>query len=86
MAGMIARGEIRGVTSNPSIFMNAIANSSDYDESLKPLSDPALSAEEVFFRLAIEDIQAAADLFLPLYQGPGRRRLLQPGVSPFWRT
>ncbi len=84
MAGMIARGEIRGVTSNPSIFMNAIANSSDYDESLKPLSDPALSAEEVFFRLAIEDIQAAADLFLPLYQGSGGADgYVSLEVSPF---
>lgn len=71
MAGMIARGEIRGVTSNPSIFMNAIAKTNDYDESLKPLRDPGLSAEEVFFRLAIEDIQAAADLFLPLYASSG---------------
>jgi len=84
MAGMIARGEIRGVTSNPSIFMNAIAKTSDYDESLKPLSDSALSAEEIFFRLAIEDIQAAADLFLPLYQeSGGADGYVSLEVSPF---
>lgn len=68
MAGMIQRGEIRGVTSNPSIFMNAITKSADYDASLLPLVQSALSAEEIFFHLAIEDIRAAADLFLPLYQ------------------
>lgn len=68
MAGMIARGEIRGVTSNPSIFMNAITKSQDYDRSLLPLVDSGLSAEEIFFRLAIEDIQSAADLFLSLYR------------------
>lgn len=68
MEGMIARGEIRGVTSNPTIFMQAITKSADYDASLKELRDPALRPEEVFFRLAIEDIQAAADLFAPLYQ------------------
>jgi len=84
MAGMIAREEIRGVTSNPSIFMNAIAKSSDYNESLKPLGDPALSAEEVFFRLAIEDIQEAADLFLPLYQSSGGADgYVSLEVSPF---
>ncbi len=33
---MIAQGEIRGVTSNPTIFMNAITKSHDYDESLIP--------------------------------------------------
>ncbi len=68
MAGMIQRGEIRGVTSNPTIFMNAITKSQDYDQSLLPLANSGLSAEEIFFHLAIEDIQAAADLFLPLYQ------------------
>ena len=68
LAGMIARGEIRGVTSNPTIFMNAITKSQDYDDSLLPMAAAALSDEEVFFALAISDIQAAADLFQPLYQ------------------
>jgi transaldolase len=65
---MIVDGEIRGVTSNPTIFMNAITKSPDYDLSLAPLAGRGLSSEEIFFKLAIEDIQAAADLFLPLYQ------------------
>lgn len=68
LAGMIERGEIRGVTSNPTIFMNAITKSQDYDQSLLPLAGTDLTHEEIFFELAIEDIQAAADLFLPLYQ------------------
>ena len=38
LAGMIQRGEIRGVTSNPTIFMNAITKSQDYDDSLVPLA------------------------------------------------
>jgi transaldolase len=71
LAGMIERGEIRGVTSNPSIFMNAITKSEDYDQSLLPLAKSELSAEEIFFQLAVEDIQAAADLFLPLYEETG---------------
>lgn len=68
MAGMIRRGEIRGVTSNPTIFMNAITKSQDYDESLLPLVRSGGEAEAIFFNLAVEDIRAAADLFLPLYQ------------------
>lgn len=68
LAGMVQRGEIRGVTSNPTIFMNAITKSQDYDQSLLPLVSSGMSAEEIFFSLAIEDIQAATDLFLPLYQ------------------
>jgi transaldolase len=68
LAGMIARGEIWGVTSNPSIFMKAITQSEDYVDSLEPLKDSELTAEEIFFELAIEDIQAATDLFESLYQ------------------
>ncbi len=71
MDGMIQRGEIRGVTSNPTIFMNAITKSPDYDDSLLPLTGSGLNNEEIFFSLAIEDIQAAADLFSPLYQETG---------------
>lgn len=84
LAGMIDRGEIRGVTSNPTIFMNAITKSSDYDASLLPLVGLGLSTEEIFFRLAIEDIQAAADLFLPLYrQSGGGDGYVSLEVSPF---
>jgi transaldolase len=84
LAGMIERGEIRGVTSNPTIFMNAITKSHDYDESLLPLVNSDLSTEEVFFCLAIEDIRAAADLFLPLYkQSSGGDGYVSLEVSPY---
>jgi len=59
---------VRGVTSNPSIFEKAIAGSSDYDEALKPLVDAGQSVEEIYEALAIEDIQAAADMLRPLYE------------------
>lgn len=71
LAGMIQRGEIRGVTSNPTIFMNAIVKTTEYDLSLQPLISSQMTAEQVFFALAIEDIQAAADLFGQLYQQSG---------------
>ena len=71
LAGMIKRGEIRGVTSNPTIFMNAITKSQDYDTGLVPLARAGRSAEEIFWELAIQDIQRAADLFRPLYDESG---------------
>lgn len=67
LAKMIQDGDIRGVTSNPSIFNNAIAKTNDYDAALKPMAWAGWSAEEIFWQLAVEDIQAAADLFKPLY-------------------
>ena len=68
LAEMIERGEVRGVTSNPTIFMNAITKSQDYDAGLVPLAQAGRSAQEIFWQLAIEDIQAAADLFRPMYE------------------
>jgi transaldolase len=84
LAGMVQRGEIRGVTSNPSIFMNAITKSQDYDGELLSLANSSLADEEVFFFLAIQDIQEAADLFKDLYeQTHGADGYVSLEVSPF---
>lgn len=72
LAGMIDRGEIRGVTSNPTIFMNAVTKSQDYDSGLAPLAKAGKTGEEIFWDLAIEDIQTAADLLLPVYEASSR--------------
>ncbi len=68
MAAMIAQGQIRGITSNPSIFNQAIAKSRDYDEALVPLAKSGASQMDIYEKLAVEDIRAACDLFLPLYE------------------
>ena len=65
---MIERGDIRGVTSNPTIFNNAIAKSNDYDSALMPLAWAGWDSEKIFWQLAIEDIKAACDAFAPLYE------------------
>lgn len=67
LARMISEGEIYGVTSNPSIFNNAIAKSEDYDAQLLPLVAEGKSALEIFEDLAVADIQAGCDLFADLY-------------------
>ncbi|MDF1576240.1 MAG: transaldolase [Bacteroidales bacterium] len=58
---------VTGLTSNPTIFDNAIARSDDYDPSIRE-SGGDLDSEALFFTLAIEDIQRAADLFFPVYE------------------
>ena len=65
---MIERGEIRGMTSNPSIFNSAISKSKDYDSALVPLAWSGWDSEKIFWELAIEDIRAACDLFSSLYE------------------
>ncbi|MCQ3953724.1 MAG: transaldolase, partial [Chloroflexi bacterium] len=68
LKAMIERGDIRGVTSNPTIFQNAIAKTNDYDAALIPLAWAGWDAERIFWQLAVEDIQEACDLFKPLYE------------------
>ncbi len=68
LEGMVKRGEIRGITSNPSIFNKAISQSGEYDQEIESLTEQEYSREEVYENLAVRDIQQAADLFLPLYK------------------
>ena len=86
LKAMIERGEIRGVTSNPTIFNNAIAKTNDYDSALTPLAWAGWDAEKIFWQLAVEDIRAACDAFLPLYEetngGDGFVSLeVNPGIA-----
>ncbi|MGZ9224954.1 MAG: bifunctional transaldolase/phosoglucose isomerase [Anaerolineales bacterium] len=68
LKAMIERGDIRGMTSNPTIFNNAIAKTNDYDSALTPLAWAGWDSEKIFWQLAIEDIRAACDFFGPLYE------------------
>src|SRR2546430_7946190 len=64
---MIDDGDITGLTSNPTIFEQAISASADYDEQLAKLAKAGKNAEQIFDGLAIEDIRSAADLFRPVF-------------------
>ncbi len=84
LKAMIERGDIRGVTSNPTIFQNAIAKTNDYDAALIPLAWSGWDAEKIFWQLAIEDIQAGCDLFRPLYdETKGGDGYVSLEVSPY---
>ncbi len=72
---------VLGVTSNPSIFQNAIGTTDYYDEAIRPLLE--LSAHDVYERLAIEDIQSATDLFRSIYERTnGKDGYVSLEVSP----
>ncbi|MFY9741790.1 MAG: transaldolase [Candidatus Sulfotelmatobacter sp.] len=66
---MIEEDGLRGMTSNPSIFEKAIADSSLYDDILQSLaSRNDLSPTERYEQIAIRDIQGAADILHPVYE------------------
>jgi len=59
---------VTGLTSNPTIFDHAITKSTDYDTAIQKKMAEGKSREGLFFELAIEDLQQAADLFRPIHQ------------------
>ncbi|MDP6823001.1 MAG: transaldolase [Dehalococcoidia bacterium] len=63
---------VRGVTSNPAIFQNAISGSSDYDASLTRYSAEASDPASIFEFLAIDDVRDAADVLRPVYDSSNR--------------
>jgi len=69
----IANLSVTGLTSNPTIFEQAIAASDRYDAAIRAHLEPGFPAERLFFDLALEDIAAAADLFRPIYDASGGR-------------
>lgn len=58
---------VTGLTSNPTIFNQAITKSSAYDPEIKALANSKLTNEELFFKLALADLTAAADIFRELH-------------------
>lgn len=90
---IIQNGELRelineygvlGITSNPAIFEKAIAASNDYDSAMLVLAESGADTQTVYERLAIEDIQAAADMLEPVYeQTQGLDGYVSLEVSPF---
>jgi transaldolase/glucose-6-phosphate isomerase len=82
---MIADDGLRGMTSNPSIFEKAIADSSLYDDILKTLSSRSdLDATGKYEQIAIRDIQDAADTLRPVYDESNfRDGYVSLEVSPY---
>ena len=65
---LIDEDGVRGITSNPAIFEKAISSSQDYDEDIKQLAQQGKSNEDIFYGVAVTDIQRAADIFKPVYE------------------
>jgi transaldolase len=85
LANMIESDDLRGITSNPSIFDKAISNTHEYDDILKGelRQKPKPSSRELFFALAIEDIRDGADILRPVYDATdGIDGMISLEVSP----
>jgi transaldolase len=68
LARYIDELSITGLTSNPTIFDKAITAGDAYDEQISELTEQGLSPEDIFFAVAIRDLQGATDLFAPVHE------------------
>jgi transaldolase len=58
---------VTGLTSNPTIFDEAIGNTAAYDAGIRQKAEAGLGGEDLFVELALEDLRRAADLFRPVF-------------------
>ena len=71
LARYIAELSVTGLTSNPTIFEHAISSGASYDDAIQKLATKGLSAEGLFFELALQDLTQAADLLRPIHDISG---------------
>ncbi|HTA66311.1 MAG TPA: transaldolase [Xanthomonadaceae bacterium] len=71
LADYIARYSVTGLTSNPTIFDEAIGGTSAYDADILAMAEEGRSGEESFIALALDDLRRAADLFRPVFDATG---------------
>ena len=62
---------LTGLTSNPTIFDEAIGNSAAYDSAIRDPKAKGLDPEALFLELALADLRRAADLFRPAHEASG---------------
>jgi transaldolase/glucose-6-phosphate isomerase len=58
---------LRGVTSNPAIFEKAIVGSTDYESVIESKESAGLDAKGLYEKIAVKDVQDAADILRPVY-------------------
>jgi len=69
LASLIRDFHVRGVTSNPTIFANALAKGDAYDEQIKDLAIRGVTVEEAARMITTYDIRWGADVLRPVYDG-----------------
>src|SRR6202007_2996383 len=81
---LVVEDGLRGVTSNPAIFEKAIVGSTDYESVIDSEESAALDAKGLYEKIAVKDVQDAADMLRPVYDESKRRDgYVSLEVSPY---
>jgi transaldolase/glucose-6-phosphate isomerase len=73
---------IRGVTANPTIFSQAIGAGDDYDDQIRDLVEQGVRPEDMFERIAVDDIRHATDILRPVFDEARSDGFVSIEVSP----
>lgn len=73
LEALIARGEVWGVTSNPTIFYKAVSGSASYDSVVGTLTREGMTTAEIVEAMVVEDIRLAAGQLHPVFESTGGR-------------
>jgi transaldolase len=80
---LIEEDAVVGVTTNPSIFQKALASGDAYDDQMREVMESEEDDKEVFFQLAVSDVQRACDILRPVWDdGNGRDGWVSLEVDP----
>jgi transaldolase len=83
LARLMREDAVVGVTSNPTIFQKAMSEGDWYDEQLREVIEVEDDLKEIFLQLAVRDIEAACDLFRPVWdEGHGQDGYVSMEVDP----
>ena len=86
LQNLIDTRNVVGVTSNPTIFANALSKGASYDEQVRELAQAGKSVNEAVFEITTTDVRNAADVFAPVYEATagqdGRVSIeVEPGLA-----
>jgi len=80
---LIKNDGLRGITSNPKIFHDAIAGSDAYDQKIQQLQKESHTIAEIYEVITVEEVQLAADVLRPLYdESGGKHGFVSLEVNP----
>lgn len=65
---LVESRDVVGVTTNPTIFAQALSSGSRYDEQMRSLAQEGANAEDAVFAATTDDVRAACDVLYPLYE------------------
>ena len=86
LSTLIAERNVVGITTNPTIFANALAQGNAYDSQIKALAKTDIDVAEVVFEITTDDVTRACDIFRPVFDATngldGRVSIeVSPGVA-----